>query len=233
MSERASGSARDGAARDGQQKKPRRKKIKTTQVVDGHEKEVEIEVDDVEGVAWPSRGELQVLNHDLPRVDGPLKITGRARYTHDVRLPGMLYARVLCCPLPVAKVTLDLEPAKKLAGVEGAIKLVDDSTRYLGQPVAAVAGRTPEIAEDGIRAIVMKVEPQPWAVDHAQATAENAPKVRKNGNVSKEDTAGDEAEATAALQTADAKVEATYTLPVQHHACLETHGVVVDYRGGD
>ena len=40
-------------------------------------------------------------------------------------------------------------------------------------------------------------------------------------------------EAEAPLAACDAVVEATYTLRVQHHVCLETHGVVVDYRGGD
>ncbi|HEV8111311.1 MAG TPA: xanthine dehydrogenase family protein molybdopterin-binding subunit [Planctomycetota bacterium] len=183
--------------------------------------------------AWPPRAELTVLNHDLPRVDGPAKVSGRARYTHDVRLPGMLYARVLCCPLPCAEVTLDLAPARKIPGVEGVIELMTGKTGYLGQPVAAVAARTPEQAEDGLRAIVLTLVPKPWAVDHAQATAEGAPKAGRNGNVSKENVAGDAKDAEAAIAGADAVVEATYTLPVQHHACLETHGVVVDYRGGD
>jgi xanthine dehydrogenase YagR molybdenum-binding subunit len=214
------------------QSKPK-KKIKTTKVVDGHEQEVEIEVDDVGGKAWPPRAALAVLNHDLRRVDGPAKVSGRARYTHDVRLPNMLYARLLCCPVPCAEVTLDLEPAKKIPGVEAAIALVSGKTGYLGQPIAAVAARTPELAEDGLRAIVVKLAAKPWAVDHAQATAEGAAKVGKNGNVSKENVAGDAKEAEAAIASADAVVEGTYTLPVQHHACLETHGVVVDYRGGE
>ena len=183
--------------------------------------------------AWPPRADLALLNHELPRVDGPAKVSGRARYTHDVRLPDMLYARVLCCPLPCAEVTLDLEPARKIKGVEAVIELATGKTGYLGQPVAAVAARTPELAEDGLRAIVLKLTPKPWAVDHAQATADGAPKAGRNGNVSKDNVSGDEAEASAAIAAADAVVEATYTLPVQHHACLETHGVVVDYRGGD
>jgi xanthine dehydrogenase YagR molybdenum-binding subunit len=194
------------------------------------------EAGDVEAVselAWPPRGDLAVLNHDLRRVDGPAKISGRARYTHDVRLPGMVYARVLTCPIPRAEVTLDLEPARKIPGVEAVIALAEGGTKWLGQPLAAVAASTPEIAEDGIRAIRVKLEPKPWAVDRAQATAEDAPKVLKDGNLSKENTSGDETEARAALTSADQSVEATYTLPVQHHVCLETHGVVVDYRGGD
>jgi len=182
---------------------------------------------------WPPRDSLSVLNRELRRVDGPAKIGGRARYTHDVRVPDMVYGRVLCCPLPCAEVKLDLEPARRIPGVEAAIALLSGRTGYLGQPVAAVAGRTPEIAEDGLRSIVMRLTPKPWAVDHAQATAEDAPKVRKDGNVSQENVAGDEGEAQAAIDGAAAIVEATYVLPVQHHACLETHGVVVDYRGGD
>jgi len=221
------------AQAQGGEPKPGKKKVKTIQVVDGHEKEVEIEVDDVKGTAWPPRAALSVLNHDLRRVDGPAKVSGRARYTHDVRLPNMVYARLLCCPIPCADVTLDLEPAKKIPGVEAAIALLEGKTGYLGQPVAAVAARTPELAEDGLRAIVLKLAPLPWAVDHAQATAENAPKAGRDGNVSKESTAGDEKEAAAAIASAAAVVEATYTVPVQHHACLETHGVVVDYRGGE
>lgn len=216
-----------------QEKTPKKKKVKTTQVVDGHEREVEIEVDDVGDMAWPSRGSLALLNHDLPRVDGPAKVTGRARYTHDVRLPNMLFARVLLCPLPRAAVTLDLEAAKKIPGVAAVWSIGPAETAFLGQPLAVAAAATTEAAEDAIRAIVVKIAPKPWAIDASQAVAAGAPEVRSGGNLSKESTGGDEKEATAALGKADAVVEATYTLPVQHHACLETHGVVVDYRGGD
>ena len=216
-----------------QEPPPKKKKIKTTQVVDGHEREVEIEVDDVGDKAWPPRGSLSLLNHDLPRVDGPAKVSGRARYTHDVRLPGMLYARVLLCPLPRAAVTLDLEAAKKIPGVAAVRSLDVGETAFLGQPIAVAAAETTEIAHDAIRAIGVKLVPKPWAVDPDQAAAAGAPEARKGGNLSKEATAGDEKEALSALEGAAAVVEATYTLPVQHHACLETHGVVVDYRGGE
>ena len=61
-----------------------------------------------EGLSWPKREELRLLNTDMPRIDGPLKVTGRARYSHDMRLPGMLYGRALCCNVARAKVTVDL-----------------------------------------------------------------------------------------------------------------------------
>ena len=63
---------------------------------------------------WRAREDMRVLAHDLQRVDGPVKVTGSARYTHDVRVPGMLWARVLLCPYPVARATLDLDAARAL-----------------------------------------------------------------------------------------------------------------------
>jgi xanthine dehydrogenase YagR molybdenum-binding subunit len=214
---------------------PKKKKIKVTKVVNGIDTEEEIEVDDTGTLAWPAQAERTLLGHDLERVDSPVKVSGRARYTHDVRLPGMLYARLLCSPLPWAKVELDLEPARSVPGVAAviALEIANGTVRWLGAPVAAVAARTPEEAEDGVRAIRAKWTAQAWAVDHAQATAENAPKVARDGAVGKTDTSGDPAEAEAALLAAAVRIEGTYSLPVQHHACLETHGVVVDYQGGE
>ena len=214
---------------------PGKKKIKVTRVENGIDFEEEIEVDDVGGLAWPPPEEVELLGGDLKRVDAPLKVTGRARYAHDVRLPGMLWARVLACPLPAAKVELDLEPARAVPGVVAAIALEvpGGATRWLGQPVAAVAARTPEAAEDGLRAIRARFDKQPFAVDHAQATAEGAPKITRDGAIGKENQSGDAAAAEKALEGAAVRVEATYVLPVQHHACLETHGVVVDLRGDE
>jgi len=213
---------------------PKKKRVKVTRVVDGHPIDEWIEVDDIE-LAWPARSELEVLNKDQPRVDGPLKVTGRAVYTHDVRMPGMLYGRLLLCPVPRADVSVDVAPALELAGVAAAIVLEDERTSFLGQPVAAVAARTPELAEDAIRAIAFTYEELDWALDREQALAEGAPIVPRRGDSNRRvaSTKGDKAEAETALMQCDEIVEATYTLPVQHHVSLETHGMVVDYRGDE
>lgn len=213
---------------------PKKKKIKTTKVVNGIDTEVEIEVDDVETVAWPERSKLRVLNHDIPRVDGPDKVSGVARYTHDVRLPGMVYARLLVSPLPRAKVVkLDVEAARKVKGVVHVLVIQGDTAGWLGDPIAAVAAETVEAADDGLRALAARFEPLPWSVDHATAIVDGAASVSKGGNVGKAETDGDEAKARAALDASAHRVKATYQVPIQHHACLETHGVVVDYRGGN
>jgi len=192
-----------------------------------------------DALAWQPRKDMHLINQWVPRLDGPAKVSGRATYTHDVRLPNMAYARVLRCPHPAAKVTLDLEPAKKIPGVLAVIALVD-ATKWLGQPVAAVAATTPEIAEDGIRAIVAKFEAQPFAVSPAQSLAENAPKVGSNGNVMRDEKRDTRAEGVENLAQAEellkscaATAGGKWSVPVQHHASLETHGVVVDYRGNE
>jgi len=188
-------------------------------------------------ITWGPRDEHAILNHDMKRVDGPVKVTGAARYSHDVRLPGMLYARTLCCPVPAAKVTVDLSGVD-VPGVHVAIPLTDgmregNETRWLGQPIAAVAAETPERAEDALRQIKYTTEAVGWAVTRDQSVADDAPELSTNGNVQREREQGDRAAVDAALESAAAVVEATYTLPVQHHVSLETHGVVVDYSGGE
>ena len=214
-----------------------KKWIRVPVVVDGHDTYEWREVDDVAGPQWPPRGTTRLVNTALQRVDGPDKVTGRARFTADVRLPGMLYARVLCCPHARAKVELDLTGARALEGVRDVRSLIGPEgvgeTRFLGQPVAAVAALTPELAGDAIAAIGARFEPLPFAVTYHQALAEGAPQVTQRGNVRDERGRGDEAEVLKALEGCEVVVEGTYTLPIQHHTCLETHGLVVDYRGGD
>ena len=212
---------------------PKKKKIKVTQNVDGHPVETEMEVDDVAGPSWGPRAAHTLVNHEVPRLDGPAKLTGRAVYGSDVRVPGMLFGRVLVSPYPVATVEIDLEAAKKMPGVGAVVDLELRATKWLGQPVAAVAADTPERADDALRALAAKWKPGKWVVTREQALAEGAPAIGKRGNKGKESTSGKLDETEALLKSAAAVVEAVYSVPTQHHVCLETHGVTVDYRGGN
>ena len=72
-----------------------KKKIRVPRVVNGVEQMVEIEVDEDTGPGWGPNDKHTLLNTRMTRVDGPLKVTGAARYTYDQRLPGMLYGRIL------------------------------------------------------------------------------------------------------------------------------------------
>ena len=212
-----------------------KKKIRVPRVVNGVEQMVEIEVDENAGPGWGANDKHTLLNHSITRVDGPLKVTGAARYTYDQRLPGMLYGRVLRCPHAHARVTkLDTEAASKIPGVKAIVQGPLTELRFAGAPVAAVAAATPEIAGDALRAIKVTYEVLPHVV-HAQAAVRpDAPKVvAEESNLQEKAKNGDLQKAEAAFANADAIVEAEYFSQRVHHACLETHGIVVDYRGGD
>jgi xanthine dehydrogenase YagR molybdenum-binding subunit len=144
---------------------------------------------------WPRSQELHVVGKPTARVDGKLKVTGAARYTADVRLPGMLFARRVVSPHPHARVkAIDTSAAEKLPGVravhvvernrEGATlrnppKAADKYplVRYAGQTVAAVAATTQAIADEAARLVKVTWEPLPFVVDVDEARKPGAPRV--------------------------------------------------------
>src|SRR5512147_3040235 len=96
----------------------------------------------------------------ISRVEGLEKVTGRAAYSVDVDLPGMLYGAVLRSPLAHGRITaIDLSEAWKARGVKAIVTgkdfpflfggmlrdqpfLAIDRVRHVGEPVAAVAATT-------------------------------------------------------------------------------------------
>jgi xanthine dehydrogenase YagR molybdenum-binding subunit len=187
--------------------------------------------------SWGKRADLDVLNRDIRRVDGPEKVTGRAVYTHDVRLPNMLYARTLRLQTARAKInSVDVEAARQLPGVVHIHieKEAGSEVKYSGDDsiIAVVAAETMEAALDGVRAIAVDVEKMPPVVTEKAAKAANAPLVNygrnADSNVTSASESGDPAEIDAIMEGAAAAVELDIDIPTQHHVCLETHGHVVD-----
>ena len=121
--------------------------IRTEKEVEGRYTEQWIVVDEDALDQWPE-GPLEIVGRDVPRVDGAERARGRAAYTADVRLPGMLQAAVLRSPHARARVKrIDLAPALAAPGVRAAIGPDDadsltDEPGFTGAPVAAVAADT-------------------------------------------------------------------------------------------
>jgi xanthine dehydrogenase YagR molybdenum-binding subunit len=206
----------------------------------------EIQVEDYGNQSWGPKDKHRLLNTKIPRVDAPYKTTGTAVYTHDVSVPGMLHGRLLVSPYAHARlVSLDTTAALKIDGVKAVMSIVNEGGEiyHQGQPLAAVAATTPEIAEDAVRALVPKYEKLPHIVTIEDALKPGAPTVvRGRGGGpgggagrggGRGNTAGTAEAVDAALAAADAVVEAEYRTPILHHCCLETHSAVADYRGGD
>jgi xanthine dehydrogenase YagR molybdenum-binding subunit len=213
----------------------KKKKIKVPKVINGIETMVEVEVDDEGGPGWGPNNKHRLLNHSLPRVDGPQKVSGKAQYTYDVRLPGMLYGRILRCPYAHARLSkFDSSAASRMPGVHAVIQGPLKEFNFEGMPVAAVAAVTPEIADDAIRAIVVAYEKLPHVVHAEDALKAGSPQVLPGDpNLAQKEKRGDSQKVDAAFGDCDAVIEAEYRTPRIHHSCLEAHGNVIDYRGGD
>jgi xanthine dehydrogenase YagR molybdenum-binding subunit len=142
----------------------------------------------------PPNGDLAWIGKSVPRINGRAKVTGAARFTVDVKLPGMLHARLLRSPLPHARLaSLDLSAARQQPGVYAVLPVNETAGRavetqaspgsavrrvlYVGDIVAGVAAATPAGADTALRLIRAKYEPLPFVVDIESARRSDAPVV--------------------------------------------------------
>ncbi|MBN2266098.1 MAG: hypothetical protein JW775_09830, partial [Candidatus Aminicenantes bacterium] len=105
----------------------------------------------------PDPSDFAHVGKATSRVDGREIVTGRAKFTHDIKLRGLLVGKILRSPRAAAEVvSVDLAPALALPGVKAALKLADGKVLYAGQQVAAVAAVDEGTAEKALGLI--KVE---------------------------------------------------------------------------
>jgi xanthine dehydrogenase YagR molybdenum-binding subunit len=144
--------------------------------------------------AWPANDKLDVVGRPTPRVDGRAKVTGAAKFTSDIQLPGMLYARRVVSTVPHARVlSVDTSAALKLPGVKAVHVLTVNkegavlreaaaperfpTVRYPGQTIAGVAAVSQAIADVAAHLVKIEYEPLPFTVDMDEARQEDAPRV--------------------------------------------------------
>jgi len=155
--------------------------------------EIERRVSANEAPPLPPNAELKYIGKPVHRINGRAKVTGRATYTVDVKLPGMLHARLLRSPHPHARIlSIDIKPAARLPGVRAVHVLdtvigravetgADDSKSrrvlYIGDPVAAVAAVTPQEAEAALDLIKVDYQRLPFVIDIEDARKPDAPPV--------------------------------------------------------
>ena len=140
--------------------------------------------------------EYSVVTKGVARVDAREKVTGRAKYCSDVKLPGMLHGKVLRSPYAHARiVSIDTSKAEKIPGVRAFVTgkdvpdkrfgasvfdqhiLARNTVRYIGDPVAAVAADSIDIAEKAIELIEVQYEELPGIFDIEEAWAADPPVV--------------------------------------------------------
>ena len=174
-------------------------------------------------------------------------MTGRARFTQDVVLPGMLHVRILRSPYPRARIRkVDASRALALPGVRGVLHrfnapkaafrgeetIFREEVRFVGDEVAAIAADDEATAADALALLSVDYEVLPYVVDLEEAIRDDAPRLDEKGNVSDSGSYA-RGDAPRALKGAASVVEATYRTATQLHNSFETHSAVAAWDGDD
>lgn len=197
-----------------------------------------------------------VIGQRLRKADGNAKATGRAVYTDDIQLPGMLHAKILRSPHAHARiVAIDTSAAEAMPGVKAVVlghempkrygiipwtqdeqALAVDKARFIGDGVAAVAAVDEDTANAAIRAIQVDYEVLEPLTDPKVAAARrdlvihdwDKRQVEKKGNISKhvDLSFGD---VDQAIADADVVVNNEYFFEGTTHAPIEPHCAVAQW----
>src|SRR5262245_25774506 len=141
----------------------------------------------------------RIVGQPIGRLDGVEKVSGAARYSADVTLPGIIWGKALRSPLPHARIVrIETSRARALPGVLAVLTARDlpdvlvgrrmfdmpllarDRVRFIGEKVAVVAAADPDVAEEALALIDVEYEDLPAVFDAAAAIADGAPLVHEN-----------------------------------------------------
>lgn len=178
---------------------------------------------------WPAADDRHLIGKRISRIDGPAKASGRAKYSLDINLPGMLFGKCVRSPYAHAKVTaVDTSAAEKMPGVK-AVKVIQgpgSEVQWAGDEIVEVAAVSEQAAEDAVRAVKVEYQQLPIFVNEADF---NKDKAAGRTKPAAELKVGDPDKAFA---DSDVVVhEGDYGIPVITHCCLEPHGHVVEWVG--
>src|SRR5438132_116437 len=214
----------------------------------------------MEGAKMPTTQEgptVSPIGRSTPRVDGPLKVSGKAQYASDFHFPGMLYAVPVEATIANGRVVkLDTSAAEKMPGVralfhranigkifrsvlgqglEGICEerrppFEDDVVRYYGQYIALAVADTFEAAKgaaDAVRATYAREKPNV----ETDLKADDDPDVVATTFAPRERLQSQRGDAEAAFANAPVKLDQTYVTPTETHNPLELHATTAIWEG--
>ncbi len=183
---------------------------------------------------WPK--ETKLLGKETPRVEGPAKVTGRAKYTSDMAPAGVLYGAIFRSKWPAAHVkSVNVAKAKAAPGIKAAILAQEGEfdVRYYGEEIAAIAGTTKQAVLDALALIEVSAEPRAFIVKELDAVKPDAVQVFAGKANLTEGAAKETGNVEAAFAAAAGVVETTVSTPIQVHHCMEPHGHTVQWDGDE
>lgn len=194
--------------------------------------------------------ELRVVHQPLARHDQLEKVVGTTSYAGDLRLPGMLHARLVRSQVPSALIVRrDVSRARELPGVVevflgedvphntiwvdvpgqtvrvAALRasmevLATEHVRFHGEPVALVVAENEDVLAEACQLVEIETEEAPGVFDPEEALEADAPLVHEHGNLLAQWDI-DRGDVVAAFAAADVVVEGQYHTQHVDHAYLE------------
>lgn len=192
-----------------------------------------------------------VVGKRVKNKDAVAKVTGKAVFTADIKLKGMLFGRVLRSKVAHAKIlNIDVSKALELKGVKAVVTCADTplikysihplmadklafedmKVRHVGDEIAAVAAVDEETAAKAISLIKVDLEELEGVFDPVEAMKDGAPQLHDHveNNISKQFVM-DCGDVEQGFTQSDFVMEKTFTTQAQAHCSIETHVCVADY----
>lgn len=194
--------------------------------------------------------EFSFIGQPIERVDGREKAMGEAKFLRDLKIPGLLYGKILRSPYPHARiVSIDAEKAKKLPGVRCVITaaetpqikfsyaphladklpLANDKVRFVGDEVAAVAALDQDTAEEALKLIEVAYEELPAVFSPEEALAWDAPKIHDGETNVAMRISRDFGNVEEGFALSDEVFEDRFSTHRVTHCCLETRGCIASF----
>ena len=190
-----------------------------------------------------------VIGASVPRRDLPHKLTGEAKYTSDIHLPGMLHGKIVRSPHPHARIlAIDASAIESMPGVHAVLTpfdapsgrlapdlpILDRVARYVGDEVAAVAADDEDLAEYAVSLIQVRYEPLPFVTTAREAMEPDAPPIHPGGNlVGGEPLALTRGDVDEGFQQADRVFSMSFSTPAHSPAPLEPRAAVAAWEDGN
>lgn len=198
---------------------------------------------------------MDAIGTNVARIDAKAKATGEARFTVDIKLPGMLHAKFLRSPYAHARiVSVDTAEAEKLPGVAGIVTqfdlegmtlhndVLDDKVRFMGEAFVGVAAADEETAEEALDRIKVEYEELPELFSITEALKADGYKIWDGGNrctwAGAQPADGsssiewEKGDVEKALKEADDTVSCEMEAHPQFHGCLEPHACTAHWDAG-
>jgi CO/xanthine dehydrogenase Mo-binding subunit len=202
---------------------------------------------------------FNVVAKGFPRHESEDKVRGKAFYTDDLEMPGMVYGAILRSPYPRAKVVaIDASAARKIPGVVGILlpgdvpqkpyncsgnppsplaiedeRVLTDHPLHVGDRIAAVAATSYELCQEALSLMSVQYEPLPPVFDLDQAISDDSPvlhpEISSNNIFSKIEA--DQGDVEKGFEQSDFLFEDVFQTPGIFHVCMETVACICDFKG--